>query len=303
MKKIVITITSVVVLLTLAVVGKNVYSKDIPIGNRGIKEAVNSGDLDVLFIGSSTFRASIDMPTIDKAYDEKVYNISYGGNQFVATTIQYDEILSRKNNDIDLMIFEFGPLMLTEEVKLSDSRVIWDLSFDGKKRLWKKMSEAGNTDFSTMYEYFVTSGMDDIVTYPFTEPFYSTRYYKGAKTDETPSPGAEYLENEEFDISDAILIEAQEKALREVIEKCIRDNQKFLFLECPHYYRLSNDDTYKEYKKYFISILDEYNADYILDTDVEFDDHNPDYFEDMNHLSFEGRRLYTEKLIEVLGTR
>ena len=52
-----------------------------------------------------------------------------------------------------------------------------------------------------------------------------------------------------------------------------------------------------------MSILDEYNADYILDTDVEFDDHNPDYFEDMNHLSFEGRRLYTEKLIEVLGTR
>ena len=62
------------------------------------------------------------------------------------------------------------------------------------------MKEGKNTDTSLMYEYFVTSGMDDLVTYPLTEPFYATRYYKGVKTDETPSPGKAYLENEEFDI-------------------------------------------------------------------------------------------------------
>ena len=47
---------------------------------------------------------------------------------------------------------------------------------------------------SMMYEYFVTSGMDDLLTYPVTERFYSTRYYKGAKTDDTPSSGKEFLE-------------------------------------------------------------------------------------------------------------
>jgi hypothetical protein len=42
-----------------------------------------------------------------------------------------------------------------------------------------------------------------------TEPFYATRYYKGVKTGDTPSPGKDYLDNEEFDISDARLVEAQ----------------------------------------------------------------------------------------------
>lgn len=300
MKKILITIFTVILSIVIAVLLKNIYSKDIPISNRGINDAINSGKLDILFVGSSTFRADIDMPTIDEAHDGRVYNISYGGNHFVANTIQYDEIKKRKKSNIDLFIFELGPLILTEPVKLTDSRMIWDLSLDGKIRLWKKMAESGSTTPASMYEYFVTSGMDDILTYPVTEPIYSTRYYKGAKTDETPSPGLEYLENENFDISDASLIEAQEAALREMIANCQKDGQKILFLECPHYYRLQENYVYQKYRNIFISILEENNVDYILADDVDFDDHNPNYFEDMNHLSYEGRKLYTEMLIKVL---
>ncbi len=303
MKKAIITIISVVIISSVIIFLKNVCSKDIPIGNRGIRDAISQGDLDVLFIGSSTFRCDIDMPAMDGAYDGRVYDISYGGNQLVATDIQYDEIMKRSDNNFRLMIFELGPMMLTEKVALSDSRVIWDLSFDGKKDLWKKMESAGNTDFSMKYEYFVSSGLDDLFTYPVTEPFYSTRYYKGAKTDETPSPGLEVLENAEFDISKEELVPAQEEAVKEIIEKCKRDDQDFLFLECPHYYRLEEDPAYQKYLEHYISLLDSESADYILASDIDFDDHEPDYFEDMNHMSASGRKLYTEKLIELLKTR
>lgn len=302
MKKIVITLIASLAVIVLAILLKNEYSCKIPIHNRGIEDAISQGPLDVLFIGSSTFRSNIDMPSMDDAYDGKVYTIAYGGNQLVASDIQYDELKSRTDDMSNLIVMDLDPLMLTEEVKLSDSRVIWDLSFDGKKRLYSKMAEAGNTDLSVMFEYFVSSGMDDLITYPVTERIYATRYYKGAKTDETPSSGLEYLENEKYDISDAALVEAQIDALIDLIEKSRNDSQKMVFLECPKYHRLQSDSTYLEMKNHMIDILDSNGADYITAEDIDFDNSNPDYYEDMSHMSAEGRRVYTAKLIEYLAS-
>ena len=110
----------------------------------------------------------------------------------------------------------------------------------------------------------------------------------------------EFLENEEFDISDSVLIKAQEESVIEIIEKCRRDGQDFIFLECPHYYRLSEDPVYKEYHRYFTDLMVKYNVDYILAGDIDFNDHNPDYFEDMSHMSGIGRKIYTEELVKYL---
>ncbi len=303
MKKVIITVLAAFIVIISAVAFKNVYSCEMPIKNRGIRDAISSGDLDVLFIGSSTFRANVDMPMMDKAYDGRVYDISYGGNQLVATSIQYDELKRRSDDRYGLIVFELGPMMITQKVALSDSRVIWDLSWEGKKALWQSMYEAGNTDLPMMYEYFVTSGMDDLITFPVTEPFYGTRYYKGAKTGETGSPGKEWLEGEEFDISDKELVQAQADAVVDIIRKCRNDGQSFIFVESPCYYRLQEDPTFRKYKEEFVRILEENDAPYISASDVDFDTHNADYFEDMNHMSAEGRRAYTAELIRVLETQ
>ncbi|MBQ9444698.1 MAG: hypothetical protein IJU43_10425 [Lachnospiraceae bacterium] len=303
MKKVLITLAVAFIIITSAILFKNVYSCEMPIKNRGIRDAINTGDLDVLFIGSSTFRANVDMPMMDEAYDGRVYDISYGGNQLVATVIQYDEIRRRSPHDYGLIVFELGPMMLTQDVALSDSRVIWDLSLEGKQDLWISMYTAGNTDFSMLYEYFVTSGMDDLITFPVTEPFYSTRYYKGAKTDETVSPGKEWLENEEFDLSDKYLVEEQADAVANIINECKKDGQDFIFVESPCYYRLQGDPVFRKYHEEFVRILDENGADYILASDVSFDTHDAALFEDMNHMSAEGRRVYTAELIKALKNR
>ncbi len=303
MKKVLITLAVAFIIITSAILFKNVYSCEMPIKNRGIRDAINTGDLDVLFIGSSTFRANVDMPMMDEAYDGRVYDISYGGNQLVATVIQYDEIRRRSPHDYGLIVFELGPMMLTQDVALSDSRVIWDLSLEGKQDLWISMYTAGNTDFSMLYEYFVTSGMDDLITFPVTEPFYSTRYYKGAKTDETVSPGKEWLENEEFDLSDKYLVEEQADAVANIINECKKDGQDFIFVESPCYYRLQDDPVFRKYHEEFVRILDENGADYILASDVSFDTHDAALFEDMNHMSAEGRRVYTAELIKALKNR
>lgn len=301
LRKIIITILIAFIISGAAIAAKNVYSCEIPISNRGISALIDSGDLDILFIGSSTFRANIDPYALDEKYEGRDFILAYGGNQLVATDIQYDEIKSRSRSKYDLMVFELDPMMLTEEIKLSDSRVIWDLSFDGKIRLFKEMAAGTEITFPLFFEYFVTSGMDDLITYPITEPVYASRYYKGAKTDETPSLGIEYLENVQFDISGAEITEAQETALKSVINKCKKDSQNFVFVESPHYYRLSEDETYLKYREYIIDILESENCPYILSDDVRFDIHNPDYFEDMGHMSYEGRCEYTKQLLTLIS--
>lgn len=300
MKKTVTTLLIALLIASSVVVCKNLLSYRIPIGNRGIQGAVKSGDTDRLFIGSSTFRSNLDIDILDSTYDGKDYIIAYGGNQLMAFPIQYDEIVSRSDNKYDLMIFELDPLMLTEPVKLSDSRVVFDLSWNGKKALWDKLARSEDTDFSVFYEYFVTSGLDDIFTYPLTEPFYSTRYKKGAKTGYTPSSGRDFLENEKFDISDAMIDPIQEDAVRQLIEKCRENNQDICFLESPHYHRLSDDPVYKRYLRYFTDMLDESGVRYITAADVPFDASDPENFEDMGHMSSAGRRKYTEELVKIL---
>ncbi len=300
MKKVFLTFSITLLIFTAVVICKNLFSYRIPVGNRGIQDAVDSGDIDRLFIGSSTFRSNLDIETLDSAYYDRDYIIAYGGNQLMAFPIQYDEITRRSANKYDMMIFELDPLMLTEDVKLSDSRVVSDLSWEGKKALWSKLRQSNNTDFSVFYEYFVTSGLDDIITYPLTEPFYSTRYNKGAKTGDTPSSGREFLDNERFDISDVMVNPVQEKAVYEIIEKCRLRGQDFIFLESPHYRRLEDNPVYQKYLRYYTDILDANNVNYCLARDIEFDYGNPDYFEDMGHMSGEGRRTYTSMLIPKL---
>ena len=300
MKKIIITLTTALLVIISLVICKNVFSCRIPIGNRGIKNAIDSGDLDVLFIGSSTFRSNIDIGLIDDAYGGRDYIIAYGGNQLAAVPVEYDEIVRRSDNSYGLMVFELDPLMLTEEVKLSDSRIIFDLSWQGKLELWDQLAQSQNTDFSTFWEYFVTSGFDDIATYPLTEPFYATRYEKGAKNEDTPSSGREFLESEQFDISDAAINPVQEDAARALIKRCRERHQPFVFLESPHYYRLSSDPVYKRYLEYFTRLLDEEGAKYITASEFDFDNKNPDFFEDMGHMSQKGRSEFTKELIEKL---
>jgi len=282
---------------------KNLYSCRMPIKNRGIRDAINSGDLDILFIGSSTFRANLDMPMMDEATGGRAYDVCYGGNHMAAASVQYREIKKRSENRYSLIAFEMGPMILTQSAALSDSRVIWDLSWEGKKELWEIMKKGGVTSLSMMYEYFVTSGMDDLLTFPVTEPFYATRYYKGAKTDETGSPGKEVLEGEKFDISGEEIVQAQADAVRDIIRQCRNDGQAFVFIESPVYHRLANDSKYMECKRVFKQILEEEGAPFILAEEVDFDNRDPDLFEDMNHMSLKGRREYTGELIKRLSAR
>ena len=300
MKKAFISIGAGLAVIAAFVIFKNLFSCYLPAKNRGIQTVLCEGDLDVLFLGSSTFRCNIDMPMVDEAYDGRDYDIAYAGNQPVATIPEYEELMAG-GNSYGLMVFDLNPMLLSQEVKISDARVIWDLTLPSKLKLWKSMKDSEETDLSTFYEFFVTSGMDDLITYPITEPVYSTRYYKGAKTEETPASSKEYLENESFDLRKEKLNENQRAAVAQLIRKCREDGQRFIFIETPHYYRLAEDPKYRQLKSAFVKTLEEEGVDeYILAEDIDMDNRNSEFFEDMTHFSADGRREYTRLLLSLL---
>ncbi len=300
MKKAFISIAAGLAVIAAFVIFKNIFSCYLPARNRGIQTVIRQGDLELLFLGSSTFRCNIDMPLVDEAYDGRDYDIAYAGNQPVATVPEYEE-LRAGGNSYGLMVFDLNPMLLSQAVKISDARVIWDLTFPSKLRLWQGMKDSEETDLSTFYEFFVTSGMDDLITYPITEPVYSTRYYKGAKTEETPASSREYLENESFDISKEKVNESQRAAVAALVRRCREDGQRFIFIETPHYYRLADDPKYRQLKSVFVKTLEDEGVDeYILAEDIEMDNRNSEFFEDMTHFSAAGRREYTRLLLEYL---
>lgn len=297
MKKILITL-AVALLITAGAVGfKNAYSYKLPCANRGIQSAINAGDLDMLFLGSSTFRCNIDMKQVDRACDGRDYDVAYAGNQPVATALEYPQ-LRDGGSKIGLLVLDLNPMVLYQDVKISDSRVIWDLSWNSKLRLWKLMEQSGETDVSTFYEFFVTSGMDDLITFPLTNRFYGTRYYKGAKTDDVAGSTADALDNEKFDLSGEKLNEAQTDAVRQLIRQCREDGQKMIFLETPHYRRLEEDAGYKKFLGDYKELLSEEGVSYILASDIDFDNSQPQYYEDLTHMSTAGREKYTKALLE-----
>lgn len=305
MKKAIVSIISAFVIIFCLVLFKNLFSCYLPAKNRGIQTVINEGDLDILFLGSSTFRCNIDMELMDSSFNGSCYDIAYAGNQPVATVPEYEELISG-GKKYALIVFDLNPMLLSQDVKISDSRVIWDLTLPSKLKLWRGMKDSNETDLSTFYEFFVTSGMDDLITYPVTEPVYSTRYYKGAKTGETPASSTEYLENESFDISSEKLNENQRQAVIELIQKCRDNGQDFIFIETPHYYRLANDPTYRRLKKIFTDTLEEQGVErengYIPAEDIAMDNKNNEFFEDMTHFSSAGRREYTRLLLEKLDS-
>ncbi len=80
MKRTITTLLIAIGIIFTIIFLKNTYSCEIPIGSRGIKAVIDSGNLDLLFIGSSSFRSNIDMKIMDEEYQGKAFILAYGGN-------------------------------------------------------------------------------------------------------------------------------------------------------------------------------------------------------------------------------
>lgn len=300
MKKTVLTITISFLVFLCVVVLKNCFSYMLPNNAFGIRYITSKEKADYLFIGSSSFRKGIDMKALENELGEDTYMLTYNGNQPMNVLVELKQMLEA-GTKIDTIVYELEPGMVDRGADLSDKRLLWDIDMKSKKEIWDYLKERDDADFFMFYDYYVSSNMDYLLTYPISYPMIAKRYYKGGNNGEDVSIAKTKEELDKLPIAEDPGIDSlQKESIVNIINLCNDNGIKLIFLEPPKYIRMYEDKDFADKLGELTQFLEDVNANTILADDLGFDYTNPDYYSDLSHMSGEGMTEFTNRVIEVL---
>lgn len=301
MKKTIITIITAFLIVLAVVMAKNCYSYKIKNNAMGIRNITSRGSVDYLFIGASSFRKGIDTHLLENEFSNDAYVVTYNGNEPMNIETEISQIY-KSGTSVKTLVVEFDPSMIERGADLSDKRLLWDIDFESKVKMWKLLSKREDADFFMFYDYWVASNIDYMFTYPISFPLISKRYYKGGNNGQDALEGKTALELSEMPIKeDPGFNELEKASLMNIISMCKENNTRLLFIECPKYISMYSDANYREKDSILRSFFDEQNAEYYTKEDLDFDYKEPSNYSDLTHMSITGLHNYTEALITLLN--
>ncbi|MCI8599070.1 MAG: hypothetical protein HFJ10_11640 [Lachnospiraceae bacterium] len=291
------------VLLLIAV--KNEYARLLPVSSYGMQAAIQKKSVDHLFIGSSMFRQGLSIDILESELEGTSFILSYNGNQpaFIARELEYmlEEGLEVKNLYLDLY-----PYTAAATPWLSDTKILLDTDLAFKIDAWNLMASNSETIFLDFYEMFVTANNEQLLTYPIHNRLVSSQFRNGGNLLITSGQTKEYLDSLGMLGKRDGLQEAQVEGYERILELAGSHNIQVYFLETPKYERMYQDEDYMElYAACIQEIrrLAEGKEDTVilsLSKELNFDHSNPGYYQDLIHLSTEGRTTYTRLLCQAL---
>lgn len=273
---------------------KNFIGHKFPNSSYGMQAAIGMEEIDHLFIGSSLFRQGIDILTLEEHMEGKSYIMSYNGNQPVQI-LEEMRMLLRNDVKIENAYVDLYVYSAALRPAISDTKLIWDLDFSGKVTIYKDMVTYSEAGFSEFFDFFIKSNNEYMVMYPVFYSILQSEFYKGGNIRETIGSTSEILDNLGTPGDREGIDPVQKKALREIVKLCKEENINLYFVEVPKYYTLAETDYYIRLRSELESIVSD--CKYAKAEEVVFDNENPAYYQDLFHLSAEGRRTYTKNLI------
>ncbi|HOO27043.1 MAG TPA: hypothetical protein PLU43_01155 [Lachnospiraceae bacterium] len=302
-RKTIITILTALVVFFGIVMLKNCCSCLIPNHVMGVRSIIAQKQVDTLFLGSSAYRKGLDMYMLEEELDGESYALTYNGNQPLNMALELKEILNA-GTKIKYLIVDFNPSMMDRGADLSDKRLLWDISMEGKLSLWKELAKKEDTDFFTFYDYFVLSNNDYMITYPFSYPLIAKRYYRGGSTQADEASGSTQEELEALEVvEDPGIDELQLQSVGEIITRCMENDIRLIFMESPRYQTMADNQNYADKSAALKAYLEEQDVETVLTADLGFDNTNPAYYSDLTHMSGEGKREFTALVAEYLKQR
>ena len=300
MKKTIITITTAFLIVLAVVMLKNCCSYMIPNNAFGIRYIIGEGKADYLFVGSSSFRKGIDMMALEKELGENTYALTYNGNQPMNVYVELKQMLEA-GTELGTLIYELEPGMVDRGADLSDKRLLWDIDMKSKHEIWQYLKDRDDADFFMFYDYYVSSNMDYLITYPISYPMIAKRYYKGGNNGDDLSPAKTKEELDKLPIKeDPGINELQKESLTNIIKMCDDNGIRLIFLEPPKYIRMYSDKNFSDKINELVAFLKDEGAEVIMGEDLGFDNTNPDYYADLSHMSGDGMAEFTKDVIAVL---
>lgn len=265
----------------------------------GSTNIINKGEINNLFIGSSMFRQGIDIKTLEDNREDN-YILSYNGN---SPYLEYYELLNLLDNNVKInnLYVDMYVYVMYQEPKISDEKMLLEFDFKQKKEI---LSKIGN-GFSLLYETYVTSNNEFIITYPINSQIVNNTFYKGGSLLTPSGESSEVLDNSYvYDLS-GDMNSIQVEYLIKLIKLAKDNNINLTFIETPKYATVKNNESYLEAMEKYKDILDDLDVRYIVNSieannTYSFLNDNPEYYFDNIHLSYKGRVAFTNVLLDYI---
>lgn len=308
MKRVLLTIGSALLLAFLLVFVKNEYARLLPVSTYGMQAAVAQEKTEHLFIGSSMFRQGLSIDVLEEELPGNSYILSYNGNQPALMAMELGFMLEN-GLEITNLYIDLYPYTAAAAPWISDTKILLDTDMGFKLEAWKLMAESGEASFTDFFEFFVTANNEQLLTYPVNNALVSSQFRNGGTLlSQEGSTREELYALGTLGGRDG-LNEAQVEGYRRIVELAEEYGLNLYFLETPKYERMYADEDYMELYELCLqeirSLLGEWKgsgeAALICAGDLDFDFSDPGYFQDLIHLSADGRREYTRLLCEALG--
>ena len=301
-KKLITTIIIALIAAAGVVLIKNFFTCRLTNEAMGISSVTCRGHVGTLFVGSSAYRKGIDMYSLSENKDFKdCFMLTYNGNQPFNMQIELEEIL-KSDVTIDRIVVDFNPSMMDRGADLSDKRLLWDIGIKAKRKLYSELKKREDAGLFLFYDYWVSSNMDYLATYPIAKPLISARYYLGGSAAIEQSEG---LSREELDALEVIenpgLNDLQLDAIDAIIDMCNVNGIELIFLESPRYITMAADDNYRAKSDALKEHIAARNIRVITAGNLDFDNTNPVYYADLTHMSQEGSKVLTEAIAKAIA--
>lgn len=301
MKKLLGTLAAVFAAVAIAVLLKNQYGTVFSGTTYGMQTAVKMEKIDHLFIGSSMFRQGMDIDVLEEQLDGNVYILSYNGNQpvFMAKELEY---LLEQGVKIKNLYVDFYAYTLTAVPWISDTKLFLDTDLGFKMDAWKLMrtySDAGIKDF---YEMFVTANNEQILMYPVNERIVASQFRNGGSLLMLAGKTKEELDEMDLGVRDG-LYEEQLEGYEQIAELAEQNDINLLFVETPKYEKLLKDTREGSYTELYEAMkawAEQRGVSYLSADEVSFDHTDAANFQDLIHLSGQGRKIYCGLLAEAI---
>lgn len=310
MKRILLTIGGALLAAFLLVVLKNEYARLLPVSTYGMQAAIERGETENLFIGSSMFRQGLSIDVLEEELPGSSYILSYNGNQpaLMAMELAYmlEEGLEVKNLYIDLY-----PYTAAADPWISDTKILLDTDLDFKIQAWRLMAENSGASFSDFFEFFVTANNEQLLTYPINNALVSSQFRNGGTLLQQEGSTREELYALGMLGSRNGLHEAQMEGYGKIAALAEEYGLNLYFLETPKYERMYADPDYMELYQLCLEEVQRLKAEWngsgsfevLCAEDLDFDSSDAGNFQDLIHLSSAGRTEYTQLLCVALKSR
>ena len=252
-------------------------------------------NIDYLFLGSSLFRQGIDINIALEETKGNCFILSYNGNQPVHMREELAMLLNHQveieNIYVDLYVYSAAL-----RPAISDKRFIWDMDTRGKINIFSEMvehSEAGTKEF---VDFFISANNEYLLFYPVYQLAMKNEFYKGGNIRQTQGSTKKVLDHLVTPGDREGIHPVQKQALSDIIDICRERGINLVFLEVPKYETLAEADYYQRLRGELEEVVA--GEKYIAASQVDFDNGNPENYQDLFHLSAKGRREYTKQLLD-----